>query len=71
MATRIGSETSAQSTGVGRAGPAAGLLAWIRTMLARAQQRRELFELDDTLLRDIGINRLEARAEAAKPLWRR
>jgi uncharacterized protein YjiS (DUF1127 family) len=28
-------------------------------------------ELDDDRLRDIGLNRSEAQAEAGKPFWRR
>ena len=36
----------------------------------RARTRRQLAMLDDRLLRDIGITRLEARSEAEKPFWR-
>jgi uncharacterized protein YjiS (DUF1127 family) len=42
------------------------LLGWSE----RARQRRELMQFDDHLLRDIGITRAEAIAEAAKPFWR-
>lgn len=35
----------------------------------RARQRRDLLDLDDRLLRDIGINRAEAEREASKPFW--
>lgn len=38
--------------------------------LDRRKQRRELANLDDRLLRDIGISRAEAAREAAKPFWR-
>ena len=37
----------------------------------RAQQRRQLATMDDRLLRDIGISRLDALHEANKPFWRR
>lgn len=37
---------------------------------ARAQQRRRLAELDDRLLRDIGLDRPAALREAEKPFWR-
>ncbi len=37
---------------------------------ARARQRRALRNLDDRLLRDIGIGRVEAELEARKPFWR-
>ncbi|WP_298261382.1 DUF1127 domain-containing protein [uncultured Litoreibacter sp.] len=33
------------------------------------RQRRALAALDDTRLADIGLNRAEAEAEAARPVW--
>jgi uncharacterized protein YjiS (DUF1127 family) len=36
----------------------------------RARTRRALADLDDTILRDIGISRWEAEHEAHKPFWR-
>lgn len=42
------------------------LLTWSE----RVRERRELMQFDDHLLRDIGITRAEALAEAAKPFWR-
>lgn len=36
---------------------------------ARAEQRHRLAELDDRMLKDIGVNRASARAEADKPFW--
>jgi len=38
-----------------------------RTELARS--RRQLAELDERLLRDIGLDRATARFEASKPFW--
>ena len=38
--------------------------------MARVQQRRDLLALDDRMLRDVGVNRAEAAAEAEKPFWR-
>jgi len=35
----------------------------------RSQERRHLAELEDHYLKDIGISRSEALAEAAKPFW--
>lgn len=35
----------------------------------RARERRHLAELDDSLLRDMGIDRAAAHVEAAKPFW--
>ena len=36
----------------------------------RARQRRNLSGLDDHLLKDIGISRADAEAEAIKSFWR-
>jgi uncharacterized protein YjiS (DUF1127 family) len=36
----------------------------------RARQRRQLLELSDQMLRDIGISRADAIGEADKPFWR-
>jgi uncharacterized protein YjiS (DUF1127 family) len=44
----------------------------IATLLSwgdRRRQRRALAELDDHLLRDIGLTRHQARVEALRPLW--
>jgi uncharacterized protein YjiS (DUF1127 family) len=35
-----------------------------------ARQRRQLAELDDRLLRDIGLTRADVGAELRKPFWR-
>ena len=37
--------------------------------LERSRQRMALAELDDRLLRDIGVTSAQARREAAKPFW--
>ncbi len=42
----------------------------VATWSVRARQRRHLVELDDRLLRDIGIDRAAAMQEADKPFWR-
>lgn len=36
----------------------------------RTKQRRALQKLDDHLLKDIGLSRVEVEAEIAKPFWR-
>jgi uncharacterized protein YjiS (DUF1127 family) len=38
--------------------------------LERSRQRRALAELNDHMLRDIGLTRADAWAEAEKPFWR-
>ena len=50
---------------------------WIRravdvvlTWHERARERRQLMELSDHMLRDIGISRAQAYGEAYKPFWR-
>jgi uncharacterized protein YjiS (DUF1127 family) len=40
------------------------------TWLERSRQRRQLGELSDQVLRDIGLTRADAWAEADKPFWR-
>ena len=40
------------------------------TWLDRSRQRRHLGELDDRLLRDIGVSRAEVEQEIALPFWR-
>ena len=42
------------------------LLLW----QGRATQRYHLAQLDDAMLKDIGLSRADADREAAKPFWR-
>jgi uncharacterized protein YjiS (DUF1127 family) len=54
-----------------RSGAAAGRVAEVGlTGLERSRQRRQLAELNDYMLRDIGLTRLDAWTEAEKPFWR-
>jgi len=46
---------------------AAGLLA---TWRQRAADRRQLCDLDDHMLRDVGLSRGEVEFEINKPFWR-
>jgi uncharacterized protein YjiS (DUF1127 family) len=41
----------------------------IRTWRSRAASRRQLCELSEHELKDIGLTRAEAASEAAKPFW--
>lgn len=45
------------------------LPALLRLWLQRARQRRRLATLDAHLLRDVGLTRQDALAEAGKPFW--
>jgi uncharacterized protein YjiS (DUF1127 family) len=38
--------------------------------IERTRQRQALAELDDRMLRDIGVTRVEAVRESRKPFWR-
>jgi uncharacterized protein YjiS (DUF1127 family) len=40
-----------------------------RLFSARARQRRQLRELTDSQLKDIGVSRVDALQEARKPFW--
>ena len=42
----------------------------LRLWQDRVRGRQQLRELDDHVLHDIGITRLQAEAEATKPFWR-
>lgn len=42
----------------------------LRGWRERMRQRRALARLDERLLRDVGITRVDAMAEANKPFWR-
>ncbi len=44
-------------------------LALLRTWLRRARQRRELAELNDTQLSDVGLSRHIVKREVEKPFW--
>jgi uncharacterized protein YjiS (DUF1127 family) len=41
-------------------------LAWFE----RARQRRQLQQLGDHMLKDIGLSRADVEAEVSKPFWR-
>ncbi len=42
------------------------LSLWYR----RIEERRQLLEMSDEILRDVGLSRADIQREAAKPFWR-
>ena len=50
--------------------PFAAAFVLIRRWIERTRQRRALASLDEPMLRDIGITRVEAVRECEKPFWR-
>ena len=47
-----------------------GVLAALLLRWDRSRQRRHLHELDERLLRDVGLHQDEVARETAKPFWR-
>ncbi|MCW5773456.1 MAG: DUF1127 domain-containing protein [Rhodospirillaceae bacterium] len=58
----------AQSRGLIRA--ASHLLLLLAEWQERAEQRSHLANMDDAMLKDVGINAAEAWRESRKPFWR-
>jgi len=50
--------------------PLLARLRLIRQWIERVRQRQALATLDDRMLRDIGVTRVEAVRECEKPFWR-
>lgn len=48
-----------------------GAVEHLRQWRARIRQRADLAELDDRLLRDVGLTRHDVLRETGKPPWRR
>ncbi|HVG48061.1 MAG TPA: DUF1127 domain-containing protein, partial [Rubellimicrobium sp.] len=46
-----------------------GLLGRFVAIMALRRSRRRLCDLDDYMLRDIGLTRTQARSEATRPVW--
>lgn len=49
--------------------PRRSLMAALREWLRRSRTRHEIVELDDHLLRDIGLTRFDAAVESRKHFW--
>jgi uncharacterized protein YjiS (DUF1127 family) len=56
------------ATGLG--GLAARAIGLFLSWQERARGRKELGQLDDRMLKDIGLNRIDALRETDKPFWR-
>jgi uncharacterized protein YjiS (DUF1127 family) len=73
--SHAGRKTATASGNYGRA-EALGLFwgtrfwHWCARCSARSRQRRALAQLGDNALKDIGVTRRQANAEAAKPFWK-
>ncbi|MBT3306668.1 MAG: DUF1127 domain-containing protein [Alphaproteobacteria bacterium] len=52
-------------------GQAQQAVAMVNLWRNRSSQRRALVDMSDHMLRDIGIDRLDALRESEKPFWRR
>jgi uncharacterized protein YjiS (DUF1127 family) len=46
-----------------------GLFALVREWLQRSRMRSDIAELDDHLLRDVGLTRMDIVAESRKHFW--
>lgn len=55
--------------GAARPGAAMRLLVWWFDMRAKQRSRHQLAQLDNRLLRDIGIDRASAAEEARRSMW--
>ena len=62
-------ESSADPWAGVRSRLAAGL-AWLRDRYVVYRQRRALLHLDDAMLKDLGLSRVDALREGGKPFWR-
>ncbi len=68
---RIGAGTGLRRPLIGLvAGLPRRLLDTLLLWQERESQRRQLMQMDDRLLKDIGVSRTRARAEFDKPFWR-
>jgi len=47
----------------------AGLIAWLGEVMRAIETRRRLAQMDDRMLKDIGISRTEALEEAKRAPW--
>jgi uncharacterized protein YjiS (DUF1127 family) len=67
---RISQETQWHVSPHRLSGVLSGVPAALREWRRRRNSRRELARLDERMLRDIGLTRVEAHHEINKPFWR-
>jgi len=63
-------ETASSRAAVALARAFGAFFSWCARCYERAEQRRALAELEDRMLRDVGISRSDALREAEKPFWK-
>ena len=67
--TILSASLSASSASAGRRLSVRRMLTILSGMLAAHRQRRQLLQLDDRRLDDIGLDRTAAQREATRPFW--
>jgi uncharacterized protein YjiS (DUF1127 family) len=72
LPSRKGASAFSRHDGAETGGPiwATRFLLWYFRCSERSRQRQALAELEDHFLKDIGVTRQQAIAEAAKPFWK-
>ncbi|MGF1752811.1 DUF1127 domain-containing protein [Vibrio makurazakiensis] len=50
--------------------PLKKIFAYVKASMSKAKTRKQLSELPDHLLSDIGVSRYEADKESSKPFWK-
>jgi len=66
---RLSVRTS-QPTGEGLFAKIAAVGRWLKEANRRRRGREALMQMTDVQLKDIGVTRMQAELEAAKPFWR-
>ncbi len=59
-----------ETTGVGFRGAIVAMARWMKQASARRRGRLALQSMTNAQLKDIGLTRMQAELEAAKPFWR-
>jgi uncharacterized protein YjiS (DUF1127 family) len=70
LSTHLSTSLTAEQALLGAKSSLSRALSTLSVWRTRAEQRRRLAEMDDYLLLDMGMHRLDALREAEKPFWR-